>query len=120
MSITLALSSNELDDEDLQVLTRQLCNSILSATDIQAELPKGAAEQGARGDLVTIGMIILAFLTEGGAVALCELLQTYFARVPSLTLEIEKPDGAKFTLTAHNIRTAEVQALLSQLSNTER
>jgi hypothetical protein len=37
MNLTLSLSSNKLDNEDLQTLTRQLCDSIADETEITAE-----------------------------------------------------------------------------------
>ena len=86
MELKLNLSSSELDDEVLQALTRQLCDSIADETDISAEILGGAVQQGTKGDIVTIGAIALAFVSGGGVVALCEVLKAYFSREPSSTV----------------------------------
>jgi hypothetical protein len=41
MNVMLNLSRHELDNEELQALTRQLCDSIVDETDIKAEIPSG-------------------------------------------------------------------------------
>jgi hypothetical protein len=108
MNLELQLSSSELDAEDLQALTRQLCASITEESSIQANIPSGDAVEGAKG-AVTLGMIILAFLADGAAVALCKVLETYFRQNPSLSVEVEivKPDGTKIKLRAKNIEELE-------------
>jgi hypothetical protein len=119
MNLMLNLSSTDLDDEDLQQLTQELCNSIASETEIKAEIPSGAVQQGDKGDIVTIGTIALAFLTTGGLTALCEVLRAYFSREPSLEINIEK-DGKKVSINAKNLKPEALQALLSQADFTTR
>ena len=114
MTLELQLSCSELDPKDLQTLTRQLCNSIIDETDIEAEIPSGVAVEDTRGEIVTLGVIALAFLSKGAAVALCNVLKAYFSREPSLKIGIKKPDGTIITLEAHNISPEKLQTLLSQ------
>lgn len=118
MNLVLNISSTELDDETLQVLTRQLCSSIASNTEIDAVIPRGAVEQGTKGDPVTLGVIALAFLANGSAVALCEVLKAYFSREPSLVIKMTKTDGKMIEITSQNIKLGQLQTLLSQLDNT--
>jgi hypothetical protein len=120
MNLELQLSSSELYPEDLQALTRQLCDSITDETDIEAEIPSGAAVENTRGEIVTLGVIALAFLTKGAAVALCGVLKAYFSREPSLKMAIKKSDGTTITLEAKNITPEKLQALLSQADFTVR
>lgn len=120
MNLELQLSSNELDAEDLQALTRQLCASITDETDIEAEIPSGAAVENTRGEIVTLGVIALAFLTKGAAVALCDVLKTYASRESSLKVGIKKPDGTTISLEAKNITPEKLQTLLSQADFTTR
>lgn len=112
MKLTLNLSSNELDNEDLQVLTRQLCESIINETDITAQIPSGTVQQGHKGDPITLGLITL-IIKSGAAVALCEVLKAYFNR-PLETIELEKPDGTKLKLTSKTIKLEDVQTFLSE------
>ena len=68
MTVTLNLSSSELDDENLQALTRQLCDSIADETNIKAEIPSGEVQQGHKGDPITLGTIALTFFGSGGVI----------------------------------------------------
>ena len=120
MNLELQLSSSELDAQDLQALIRKLCDSITDATDIEAEILSGAAVENTRGEIVTLGVIALAFLTKGAAVALCDVLKAYFSREPSLKMGIKKPDGTTITLEASNINPEKLQTLLAQADFTVR
>jgi hypothetical protein len=117
MSLMLNLSSTDLDEEELHQLTQELCESIASETEITAEIPSGAVVQGTKGDPITLGVIVLAFLTSGSAVALFEIFKAYFNRQPSLTIKMTKADGTPFEMTAQNIKLEQIQALLTQLDN---
>ncbi len=118
MNLTLNLSSNELDNEDLQALTRQLCDSIADETEIKAEIPSGAVVQGTKGGPITLGLIGLTFLNSGAAVALFEIFKAYFNRNSSLTIKMIKADGTPLEITAQNIKLEQLQALLSQVDST--
>jgi hypothetical protein len=118
MNLTLNLSSTELsDNEELQRLTRQLCDSIADETEIEAEIPSGAVVQGTKGDPITLGVLALSFLSGGSAVALCEVFKAYFNRVPSLNIELERADGSKVKIAAQNLQPEQLKALLSQANN---
>uniref|UniRef100_UPI004056EE93 effector-associated constant component EACC1 n=1 Tax=Candidatus Electronema sp. TaxID=2698783 RepID=UPI004056EE93 len=116
----LNISSNELTDEDLQKLTRNLCDSIADETEIEAEIPSGSVAQGTKGDPITLGVLVLSFLSGGSAVALCEVFKAYFSRVPSLSIELERADGSKVKITSQNLKPEQLQTLLSQTDNAAR
>lgn len=116
----LNLSSTDLDEEDLQKLTQELCESIASETEINAEIPSGAVVQGTKGDVITLGLIGLTFLTSGSAIALFEIFKAYFNRNSSLTIKMTQADGTPLEITAQNIKLEQLQALLSQVDNTPR
>ena len=120
MNLELQLSSSELDPQDLQALTRQLCQKITDETDIEAEIPSGESIANTRGDVVTLGVIAMAFLTKGAAVALCDVLKAYVSREPSLKLGIKKSDGTTISLEASNINPEKLQTLLAQADFTVR
>ena len=120
MNLELHLSSSELDPEELQDLTRNLCDSITDETEIEAEIPSGESIANTRGDVVTLGVIAMAFLTKGAAVALCDVLKAYVSREPSLKLGIKKSDGTTISLEASNINPEKLQTLLAQADFTVR
>lgn len=117
MNLTLNLSSTELDNEDLQTLTRQLCDSIADETKIRAEIPSQESKPNARGDLPVWAEIVLTFFGSGGAVALFGILQAYFDRHSSFTIKATKADGTSMEITAQNIKLEQIQVLLSQLDS---
>jgi hypothetical protein len=117
MNLTLNLSSTELDNEDLQALTRQLCDSIADETDIKAEIPQDNAVQNARGNLQVWAEIALEFFNSGGAGALFAMLGVYFSRVPSLKIKATKPDGTSLEITSKNVKLEDLQSFLEQLKN---
>jgi len=118
MNLTLNLSSTELsDDEELQRLTRQLCDSIADETEIEAEIPSGAVQQGHKGDMVTLATIALTFMSSGAAVALFNVLKAHFERNSSFTIKAKKADGTEVEISAQNIKVEQIQALLSQLNH---
>ncbi len=120
MNIILDLSSNELDHEDLQILTQQLCRSIANETDITAEIPSGKVVQGKKGDSVNYHKIALTLFGSGGvAITLYEIFKTVFNRNSSITIKTTKADGSPLEITAENITVEQMQTLFSQVNNTE-
>lgn len=117
MDLILNLSSSELDNEDLQALTRQLCDSIADETDIKAVIPQGDSVQNARGNLQVWAEIALEFFNSGGAEALFGMLAVYFSQVPSLTIKATKPGGTHLEITSKNMKLEELKSFLGQLNN---
>ena len=61
MAITLSLVSDEMDKEDLQQMTRQLCGDLRDEAGVDAALATQAAGAGAKSiDVELIGKILLA------------------------------------------------------------
>ena len=106
---TLTIAAGELDAEDLQDLTRQLCLAINQETDFEAELPVTDTAPGSKGDPITLGTIALAFIGSKAAVELVGVLRTYFAREPSLEMELVNADCAKLTIRAQHFDTDQLQ-----------
>lgn len=107
--------NSDIDHEALHALTQQLCASINSETDIQAEIPSGAVQPGHKGDPITIGTIALTFLSSGSAVALFNIFKAYFERDASFTIKAKKPDGTEVEISAQNMKLEQIQALLEQV-----
>jgi hypothetical protein len=119
MNLTLNLSSTELESEDLQVLTRQLCDSIVDETEIEAEIPCGVVQQGHKGDIVTVGTIALTFISSGAAVALFNIFKAYFDRNSSFTIKAKKSDGTELEISAQNLKLEQIQSLLAQFNQSQ-
>ena len=109
MEVTLSMSSAELSDDGIQGLTTNLCRTITKETDIEAELAEGTYQKGSRGDPITLGLIALTFLSSGSAVALLNILKSYFERDSSLTVDIQRNDGAKLAINAKNMKPEQIE-----------
>lgn len=103
MAVSMMISSQNADAEELQQLTLELMNTMNSETDVGAALPEIKSEAGSRGDAVTLGQIILTALTSGTVVALFEVLRAYFERKPSLEIELQRTDGEKISIRAEQV-----------------
>lgn len=103
MEATLKITSDDLDEKKLQDLTRDLTNTLNRETVLTATLPEEAGEEGAKGDPITLGTILLAAIKSGAVVALFEVLKAYFERKPSLAIEIERGDGQKIKIGAEQL-----------------
>lgn len=112
MVVMLALSSKDLNEEDLQELTIELRRTLVDETDIDAELVEGSSEKGSRGEPITLGLIALTFLTSGAAVALFNVFKSFFDRKKYLELEMIKEDGTKINIKAENIRLEDLKDFL--------
>lgn len=104
MAITLAVSSPKLSDERVQALTGDLCRTIANETDVEAKLAEGVDQIGAKGEPISLGIIVLTFLSGGSAVALLDVMKSYLSRDSTLKLTLERNDGAKLILNAKNMR----------------
>jgi hypothetical protein len=104
MAVTLSISSTEISDDRIQTLTSDLCRSITKETNIEAELAEGISQKGAKGDPITLGLIVLTFISSGSAVALLNVLKSYFERDSTLKVNIMREDGAKLAINAKNMK----------------
>ena len=113
MEATLTLTSDRYSPELLQAMTRELSVSLGDNTDIRTALPEAFAEPGARGDPVTIGVLALAFVTSGSAVALFKVLKAYFERDSSLEMEFQRTDGQKMSIRAENVSADQIDKTMA-------
>jgi hypothetical protein len=123
MNLELQLSSNELDAEDLQALTRRLRARIEEETGIPAEIPSGAVEQGAKGAEVDAAVILLPILLPlllKITTSFCDVLKTSLNRTPSLKFTLITPDKRKINVDAKNFDAEEIQNILAQIDRLSR
>ena len=112
--IQLIIYDDNLSEDKLHDLTRDLCQAINKETDIEAEILQGEAEPGSRGRRITVGVLVLSFLTGGSAVALCDVLKTYVMRNDSLVIEITRGKNT-VKINSQNIESKQVEQLLKSI-----
>jgi len=117
MAITLSLSAEDLDIDDLQDLTRGLCRDLIDETGVNASLARQAGEPGVRGDVSILGQIIVSAISGGGvAVALVNVLKAYVQRKPSLQFELRKKNGDSIKIKADDLRAADTSGLIRAIA----
>ena len=118
MAITLSLSAADLDNDDLQDLTRRLCRDLIDEAGVTATLATRTAEPGAKGDLAVLAQIIIAAVGAGGfAVALVNVLKAYVQRKPSLRFEWRKKNGDKITIITDGLLASDMNHLTQAIKN---
>jgi hypothetical protein len=116
MPITLSLSSVDLDEEDMQDLTRQLRRDLTDEAGIAAALVAEPSEAGAKGDFELIGQILIKALGAGGAIAaLVGVLKAYVQRKPSLQFEFQMKGGEKLKIKADDLRADDLTKLVQTI-----
>ena len=74
-----------------------------------ATIPEKPAGAGTRGAELMIGEVALAVLSSGAAVALINVLRSYFDRSSSRELEFERSDGNKLKISTRNVHADEIE-----------
>ncbi|SRR6266851_1208449 len=102
--VFLRLTDERADLSTLQDITQRLANRLDCERDISASVPNVASVLGKKGDLVTLGTIVLSLIGSGGVVVtLLNVLRSYVEQVPELKIDLEK-NGNKVSLSAHNFK----------------
>jgi len=116
MPILLSVSDADLDSDALQQLTNQLYQDLSDEAGIQTSFPEQPATPGARGDIVTIGQILIAAVGAGGPiVALVNVLKAYAQRKPSVQFELRTQDGDTVKITADDLHSDDMKKLLQAI-----
>src|SRR5262245_39910333 len=116
MSVLLSVSANDLDDDSLQELTRDLCHDLRSDASAEASPATQPDESGMKGDFELVGQILIKAIGAGGAiVALVNVLKTYVERKPNLQFEFQKKDGSKLKIKADDLRGDDMSNLVQTI-----
>jgi hypothetical protein len=110
MEFRIAVRSHELDQERLHATTMELRRTLVEETEASVSAPAVAAATGAKGDPITIGAVVVTFLTSGAAVSLFKVLEAYVTRKRSIDIEISRADGEKFVFHATDASPAQIAA----------
>jgi hypothetical protein len=117
MNIALRLSSDKMDDEDLQALTRELCQQLNDGDDLTASLPTRAPSKDSKAalEIMEIGALVIGFIGSDGGKVLMGFIEKLLLREKHLELEITQPDGSKLKINAKNQSPQVIKHLISQL-----
>lgn len=118
MNIELHISSDKMDDEDLQALTRQLCDQLNDGDDLTASLPTREAAKDSKGgvlEIMEIGALVIGFIGSDAGKVLIGFIEKLLLREKHLELEITQADGSKLKINANNQSPQVIKDLLSQL-----
>jgi Effector Associated Constant Component 1 len=110
MEMLLRIRSDELDDVQLQSSVLELRRLIESETEVEAAPAKATAAPGTKGDAVTLGTLVLTFLSSGAAVSIFKVLETWLSRKRTIDLEATQPDGRKLVIKAEDLGPAQMAA----------
>ena len=114
----LQLQDPEAEAGQLQAITRDLAQTLDRQLEITASLPEGDSEPGKKGDPQAIGAILLQLAGSGGVIfSLLGILKTWFERKPTLEVELQRADGAKFKVRAESLRHGEFDELRKQITD---
>jgi hypothetical protein len=121
MAIELSLRAADLNEDELQGLTRELRDELQAETGAEVTLnttpaqPLATGIQRKSGEWEVVGQLLLKGLgVGGGGVALFNVLKTYLQRKPTLEIEIKRKGGETIKVKAHDLSKAERQAVLQQ------
>jgi len=95
LDLTISLQ-DQVEDEELDRLTRQLRDEIAELDVEEVELAPGTElPPGAKGDPITIGSIVVAMASAGVFTALIELLKSWALRREGRTITVKAKVGER-------------------------
>jgi hypothetical protein len=102
------------DEEKSFFLSREFASDVARLSGVVSCAPSAAApEQGKRGDPITLGAIIIAAVSGGGALtALVSTIGSYLARDRRTEVEVATPDGRKVRISSEAFNQKELEELL--------
>ena len=115
MEIMLSLSSDELDKDELQELTRKLCRDLRDEAGVDASLVVEDSAPGTRGDVVIWGQIAMTLIGSGGVVVTAiKVLEAYAKKNRKVEIKV-KTAKAEIVVKLENSDSAEVISQLKSL-----
>ena len=114
MNVTLSLVSDELDNDELQKLTRKLCGNLRDEAGLDAALDTREAPLGStpKGDLPAWGQIVMTLIGSGGMlVTAIKVLEAYAKKNRKVKIKAKTAKG-ELTIETENRDSAELTSLL--------
>ncbi|MGH6936496.1 MAG: effector-associated constant component EACC1 [Methylocella sp.] len=103
------------DDEEISFfLSRELSSEIVRLPGVSSHAPASTSpDPGKRGDPITLGAIIIAAVSGGGALtALVSTIGSYLARDRRTEVEVATPDGRKVRISSQAFNQKGLEELL--------
>jgi hypothetical protein len=102
------------DEERSFFLSQEFSSDVARLSGVVSRTPPAAApEPGKRGDPITLGAIIIAAVSGGGALtALVSTIGSYLARDRRTEVEVATPDGHKVRISSQAFNHKELEELL--------
>ena len=95
LDLTISLQ-DQVDQDELDRLTRQLCDEINELDVEDARLAKGSElPVGAKGDPITVGSIVVALASAGVFTGLVELIKSWALRREGRTITVRAKVGER-------------------------
>ena len=113
--VTIRLVAGD-DEERSLSLSREFSSDVARLDGVVSRTPPAAApEPGKRGDPFTLGAIIIAAVSGGGALtALVGAIGSYLSRDRRTEIEIQTHDGRKVRISSQKFKPKEMEDLLRQ------
>jgi hypothetical protein len=111
--ITVRLLAGD-DEERSFFLSREFSSDVARLSGVVSRTPPATApEPGKRGDPITLGAIVIAAVSGGGALtALVSTIGSYLARDRRTEVEVATPDGHKVRISSQAFNHKELEELL--------
>src|SRR5262245_1053294 len=113
MSVRVTVTCAERTPEDLQALVDEMTADLGQLLDVEAVREEIAAPPGARGAAISVGGILMTFLSGGGAVAAINVIRAYFNREPALKMRVKGAKGSEFEISAKNLDATGTKRLMA-------
>ncbi len=104
------------DEEKSYFLSQEFSSDVARLDGVASHAPAGAPpESGKRGDPITLGAIVIAAVSGGGALsALVGTIGSYLARDRRTEVELQTRDGRKVRINSAVFNRTEMEELLRQ------
>jgi Effector Associated Constant Component 1 len=102
------------DEERSFFLSQEFSSDVARLSGVDSHAPPSASpDPGKRGDPITLGAIVIAAVSGGGALtALVSTIGSYLARDRRTEVEVATPDGRKVRISSHAFNQKELEELL--------
>lgn len=115
MSVRIKFDCPSRTQSDTQDLVDGLMRDLNELHGIEAAAATTPAPRGSKGDVITLGEIVMALISSGAVVAAIGVFKSYFDREPTLEATIEGPDGETVKLNIKNVKSEQMSKAIKLL-----
>jgi|ERR1700733_6806152 len=115
--VLISLNDDSGDDDQLAQLSHELASDLRAEDGIVVSRPPSAGAPGQKGELLTIGSLIVELAGSTAIASLIAVLKVYLARKRTLAVELRRGDGASLKISGSYLKIEEVDNVLHRLSS---